>query len=263
MKLKNKTVLITGGTSGIGLELAKQLISRGNTVLVTGRDPEKLDATRQALSGVHVYQSDVSDPEAIAALHDRVLRDFPALDVLVNNAGIMRNLNLNHDRDLQDVTREIEINLSGPVRMVQKFLPHLKTRPNALIVNVSSGLAFIPLPLSPVYCATKAAIHSFSQSLRAQLAGTGVTVIELAPPGVETPLFRGEFAEEMKGQKGMDVGVLAGKAIAGIEAGRLEIRPGLSNVLKTMSRIAPQFMFGQMAKISKPKASKPITGETA
>lgn len=253
MKLKNKTILITGGTSGIGLELAKQLIPLGNTVLVTGRDPEKLDATRQALPGVHVYQSDVSDPDAIAALHDRVLADFPALDVLVNNAGIMRNLNLNHDRDLQDVTREIEINLSGPVRMIQKFLPHLKTRPDALIVNVSSGLAFIPLPLSPVYCATKAAIHSFSQSLRAQLAGTGVTVIELAPPGVETPLFRGEFAEEMKGQKGMDVGVLAKKAIAGIEAGRLEIRPGLSNVLKTMSRIAPQFMFGQMAKMSRPK----------
>ena len=253
MKLKGKTILITGGTSGIGLELAKQLIPLGNTVLVTGRDPEKLDATRRALPGVHVYQSDVSDPKAIAALHDRVVRDFPALDVLVNNAGIMRNLNLNQDRDLQDVTREIEINLSGPVRMVQKFLPHLKTRPNALIVNVSSGLAFIPLPLSPVYCATKAAIHSFSQSLRAQLAGTGVTVIELAPPGVETPLFRGEFAEELKGQKGMDVGVLTRKAIAGIEEGRLEIRPGLSNVLKTMSRIAPQFMFGQMAKMSRPK----------
>jgi uncharacterized oxidoreductase len=255
MKLKSKTILITGGTSGIGLELAKQLIPLGNTVLVTGRDPEKLDATRRALPGVHVYQSDVSDSEAIAALHDRVLRDFPALDVLVNNAGIMRNLNLNQDRDLRDVTREIEINLSGPVRMVQKFLPHLKTRPDALIVNVSSGLAFIPLPLSPVYCATKAAIHSFSQSLRAQLAGTGVTVIELAPPGVETPLFRGEFAEEMRGQKGMDVGVLARKAIAGIEAGRLEIRPGLSNVLKAMSRMAPQFMFGQMAKMSRPKAN--------
>ena len=255
MKLKSKTILITGGTSGVGLELAKQLIPLGNTVLVTGRDPEKLDATRRALPGVHVYQSDVSDPEAIAALHDRVLRDFPALDVLVNNAGIMRNLNLNQDRDLRDVTREIEINLSGPVRMVQKFLPHLKTRPDALIVNVSSSLAFIPLPLSPVYCATKAAIHSYTQSLRVQLEGTGVTVIELAPPGVETPLFRGEFAEEMRGQKGMDVGVLARKAIAGIEAGRLEIRPGLSNVLKAMSRIAPQFMFGQMAKMSRPKAN--------
>jgi uncharacterized oxidoreductase len=163
----------------------------------------------------------------------------------------MRNLNLNHTRDLKDVTREIEINLSGPVRMIQGFLPDLKARKAALIVNVSSGLAFIPMPLSPVYCATKAAMHSFTQSLRVQLDGTGVTVIELAPPGVETPLFRGEFATELKGQKGMDVKVLASKAIAGIEAGKLEVRPGLSNVLKAMSRIAPQFMFNQMAKVGK------------
>ena len=152
---------------------------------------------------------------------------------------------------------EIEINLSGPVRMIQQFLPHLKTRKSALIVNVSSGLAFIPLPISPVYSATKAALHSFTQSLRVQLAGSSVTVIELAPPGVETPLFRGEFAEEMKGQKGMDVSVLARHAIAGIEAGKLEIRPGLANVLKIMSRVAPQFMLKQMAKMSKPKKVVP------
>jgi uncharacterized oxidoreductase len=106
--------------------------------------------------------------------------------------------------------------------------------------------------VSPVYCATKAALHSFTQSLRIQLDGTSVTVIELAPPAVETPLLRGEFAEEMKGQKGMDVKVLAKRAIAGIEAGRMEIRPGLSNVLKAMSRIAPQFMLRQMAKMAKP-----------
>jgi uncharacterized oxidoreductase len=253
MKLEKRTVLITGGTSGIGLELAKQLHQRGNTVIVTGRDQEKLVAAKRALPDIHTFKSDVSDPGAIAALHDSVLAQFPALDTLVNNAGIMRNLNLNQDRDLNDVTREIEINLIGPVRMVQQFLPHLKSRKGALIVNVSSGLAFIPFPASPVYCATKAAVHSFTQSLRVQLDGTGVTVIELAPPAVETPLLRGEFAEEMKGQKGMDVNVLARRAIAGIEAGKLEIRPGLSNVLKAMSRIAPQFMFNQMAKMAKPK----------
>ena len=255
MKLEKRTVLITGGTSGIGLELARQLQQRGNTVIVTGRDQEKLDAAARMIAGIAIFKSDVRDPEAIAALHGRVIAQFPALDILINNAGIMRNLNLNQERDLNDVTREIEINLSGPVRMAQQFLPHLKTRKGALIVNVSSGLAFIPLPISPVYCATKAAIHSFTQSLRAQLSDTGVTVVELAPPGVETPLFRGEFAEEMKGQKGMDVKVLARRAIAGIEAGRLEIRPGLSNVLKIMSRAAPQFMFKQMAKMGKPKGA--------
>jgi uncharacterized oxidoreductase len=253
MKLDKKTVLITGGTSGIGLQMAWQLLQRGNTAIVTGRDRQKLDAAKKMLPKIHTFESDVSDPVAIKMLCDNVLAKFPDLDVLVNNAGIMRNLNLNSDRDLYDVTREIEVNLSGPVRMVQQFLPHLKTRPGALIVNVSSGLAFIPFPISPVYCATKAAIHSYTQSLRIQLDGTGVTVVELAPPPTETPLFRGEFAAEMSGQKGMDVELLVKQAIAGIEAGKLEIRPGLSNVLKMMSRIAPQFMLKQMANMGKPK----------
>ncbi len=253
MKLSQKTILITGGTSGIGLELARQLLARGNTVIVTGRDQEKLDAAKRALPDVQTFQSDVSQPAAIAALHAVVLAQFPNLDTLINNAGIMRNLNLNQDHDLNDVTREIEINLSGPVRMIQQFLPHLKTRPGALIVNVSSGLAFVPMSASPVYSATKAAIHSLSQSLRAQLHGTGVTVVELAPPGVETPLFRTEFAAETKGQKAMPVAVLATKAIAGIEAGKLEIRPGQSNLLKVLSRVAPDFAFKQLTKMTRPK----------
>jgi uncharacterized oxidoreductase len=253
MKLINRTVLITGGTSGIGQELAKQLLRRGNTVIVTGRDQKNLDATSQALPGVHAICSDVSDPAAIVRLHETVTKDFPALDTLVNNAGIMRNLNLNLSRELQDVTREIEINLCGPIQMIQQFLPHLKSRTNALIVNVSSGLAFIPMPISPIYSATKAAMHSFTQSLRVQLAGTGVTAVELAPPGTETPLFRGEFTQELRGQKGMDVAVLVERAIAGIEAGKLEIRPGLANVLKAMSRIAPDFMLKQLAKMSTAK----------
>jgi uncharacterized oxidoreductase len=258
MKLEKRTVLITGGTSGIGLELAAQLLQRDNTVIVTGRDQEKLDATKRALPGVHTVNSDVSDPGAIAALHGKVMAEFPALDTLINNAGIMRNLNLSQDRDLNDVTREIEINLSGPVRMVQQFLPHLLTRDSALIVNVSSGLAFIPFPMSPIYSATKAGIHAFTQCLRVQLDGTPVTVIELAPPAVETPLLRGEFAQEMKDQKGMDVRILASRAISGIEAGKLEIRPGLSNVLKAMSRLAPQLMLKQMPKPQKLRDSRGI-----
>lgn len=253
MKLENRTVLITGGTSGIGLELAKQLLGRNNTVVVTGRDRAKLEAAERALPGVHAFESDVSDPEAIAALYDCVLARFPALDTLVNNAGIMRNLDLNEDRGPNDVTREIDTNLSGPVRMVQRFLPHLKTREGALIVNVSSGLAFVPFPVSPVYSATKAAVHSFTQSLRVQLGGTGVTVVELAPPPVETKLFRGEFEAETRGQKAMDPAVLVGQAVAGIEAGRSEIRPGLSNVLKAMSRIAPRLMLRQLARTARPR----------
>ncbi len=256
MKLNHRTILITGGGSGIGLELARQLLSRGNTVLITGRDQRRLDAAQHALPGVHTFQSDVSDPAAIATLEQAVLAQFPSLDTLINNAGIMRNLKLNPgndtgNRDLHDLTREIDINLSGPLRMIQQFLPHLKARGDALIVNVSSGLAFVPFPAAPVYSATKAALHAFTRSLRVQLEGTSVTVVELAPPGVETALFRGEFAEEMKGEKGMGVDVLARKAIGGIEAGKLEIRPGLSNLLKIMSRLAPSLIFGQMVRLTR------------
>lgn len=253
MKLKQRTVLITGGTSGIGLELARQLLGRGNTVIVTGRDQDALDAAARTLPGVHAFKSDVSDPQAITALCEAVVARFPALDTLINNAGIMRNIRLDGERSLQDVTREIEVNLSGPVRMVQQFLPHLMSRPGALVVNVSSGLAFVPLPAAPIYCATKAAIHSYTQSLRVQLKGKGITVVELAPPGVETPLFRGEFAEETRGQKAMDPKELVRRALAGIEANKPEIRPGLSNVLNAMSRLAPRLMLSQMVKMSKPK----------
>jgi uncharacterized oxidoreductase len=251
MKLANKTILITGGTSGIGLELAKQLQQRGNVVIVTGRDQDRLDAARRALPGLHTFRSDVSDPNAIAVLHDSVLAAFPALDVLINNAGIMRNIDLQRSRDLNDLTREIEINLSGPLRMIQQFLPHLKTRKGALIVNVSSGLAFVPMPASPIYCGSKAALHSYTQSLRVQLAGSGVTVVELAPPLTETPLYRDEFAGVTAGN-GMDVKVLAGRAIKGIEAGKTEIRPGQANLLKILSRVAPEFILKQLSKIGKP-----------
>ena len=249
MKLEGRTILITGGTSGIGFEMAKQLLARRNTVLITGRDPQRLEEAQTALPGVHLFESDASKPDQIRALRQKVLAEFPALDTLINNAGIMRNLNMNDSRSLTDVTREIDVNLSGPVQMVQEFLPHLRSRPHALIVNVSSGLAFVPFPLSPIYSAAKAGIHAFTRCLRVQLKGSHVAVVELAPPGVETKLFRGEFASEMKGQKGMPVDVLVTKAIAGIEAGKAEIRPGLSQVLSVLSRLAPSLPFGQMAKM--------------
>ncbi len=249
MKLRQRTVLITGGTSGIGLELARQLIARDNTVLITGRDSEKLRRAKAELPGVHTFQSDATNPEDIAALQGRVAAEFPACDVLINNAGIMRNLDVNTPRALTDVTQEIDVALRGPIQMVQAFLPLLKGRPEALIVNVSSGLAFVPFPLSPAYSAAKAGLHAYTRCLRVQLKGSRVAVVELAPPGTETKLFREEFQAEMKGQKAMPVKTFVDQAIAGIEAGKTEIRPGLSNVLYLLSRLAPGIPFGQMAKM--------------
>ena len=256
MRLHRRTLLITGGTSGIGLELARQSAARGNTVVITGRDPGRLAAALARLPGVHGLVSDVSDPASIEALHAEVLGRFPGLDVLVNNAGIMRNLDLARPRSLADVTREIDVNLGGPLRMVQQFLPHLRTRGEAAIVNVTSGLAFVPLAISPVYSAAKAALHAYTRALRVQLEGSGVAVFELAPPPVETPLMHGEFEAELKGSTGMSVEALARQAIAGIERGRGEIRPGLANVLKAMSRLAPEFMFRQMNRMMTPANAK-------
>lgn len=250
MKLEHNTILITGGSSGIGLELATQLIKLDNTVIVTGRDQAKLDATKRALPKVHTIQSDASDPGAISALYQGLISEFPDLNMIINNAGIMRKINLQDSGgDLNSIAGEIEINLSGPIRMVQQFLPHLATKQSAAIVNVSSGLAFIPLPISPVYSATKAGIHSYTQSLRVQLKNTSIKVFELAPPGTETPLFRGDFSEaDLGGAKGMAVEELVRQAIEGLRKDVWEIRPGLSNVLYFMSRFAPNFMLRQLGK---------------
>ena len=249
MKLTDCTILITGGSSGIGLELAKQLLARGNVVIATGRDQARLDQAAAEVPGLHTIQADAADPDAIDALHARMIERFPALDVLVNNAGIMRKISLLADHPMKDLTREVGINLEAPMHMVQRFLPDLLLRPEALIVNVTSGLAFEPFQIAPIYSATKAGLRAYTKCLRAQLDRTSVRVVEVAPPGTETPLFRGEFAAEMANQKGMAVATLVERMIQGIEAGYSDIRPGLARVLWLASRLAPTAMFNQLAKV--------------
>ncbi len=263
MKLSGNTILITGGTSGIGLELATQLSKRNNTIIVTGRDPNKLREIQKKLPGVHTYQSDVSDPAAIVSLYQRVTKDFPDLNVLMNNAGVMRMLSLNGQNGLQDIGREIEINMLGPVRMVEQFLPFLKTKRHAAIINTSSGLAFLPLPSAPIYCATKAGIHSYTQSLRVQLQNTNVKVFELAPPGTSTPLMDNFGSDAFNGNSRgvMKVDKMVSVAIKGLGKDKYEIRPGTSNVLKFMSRFAPNFMLKQLSKpVAKELAKAQPTG---
>jgi len=137
MRLSRNTILITGGTSGIGLELATQFAALDNTVIVTGRNQSKLDTARKKLPGVHAIQSDASDPAEIAGLYDDVVRPFPNLNMLINNAGIMRKINLHaFSSDLRGLTREIETNLNGPIRMTVQFLPQLKAQKTAAIMNV-------------------------------------------------------------------------------------------------------------------------------
>jgi len=261
MKMDSNTILITGGTSGIGFELAKRLLALGNTVLITGRNTEKLERAKKALPGVHGFQSDVGDLASIQRLHRDVVAKFPQLNVLINNAGIMRNLDLNDPTvNVIDVVQEVEINLSGTIRMVQQFLPTLKASPHSSIVNVSSGLAFIPFSLSPVYGATKAGIHSFSQALRVQLKGTTVRVIELAPPATGTELMETFGPGLSVGQ--MSTEKMVTSALRGLAQGKTEILPGAAKALKLMSRIAPHFFFNRLSEVFAKWAAGPIKGST-
>ncbi|UOQ72012.1 SDR family oxidoreductase [Hymenobacter cellulosilyticus] len=248
MDLRHNTILITGGTSGFGYEFAARLLELGNTVLITGRNQAKLDDTKRRLPRVHTFQSDVSDPQAIQHLYQQVVSQFPALNILINNAGEMRKLNLQDPTlDLLDLTREVEINLSGPIRMVQQFLPHLKTQQTAAILNVTSGLALTPFPLAPIYGGTKAGLRAYTKALRVQLQPTQVKVFELVAPAAKTPLadpFAGVMDESML----MDPGKLIAQAIEGLQQDRLEIYPGLSRVMRYMSRLAPGVLLKQMSK---------------
>lgn len=249
MQVSGNTILITGGASGIGFELVKQLSPLNNTILITGRDQAKLDQAKKQFPKIHTFQSDVSDPKAISTLYSLVTKEFPELNILINNAGIMKTINL-HDSndDLVELTKELDINLHGPIRMTKKFLPHLKTKQAAAIMNVSSGLAFVPLPTSPIYCATKAALHSFTQSLRVQLKNTKVKVFELAPPATQTELLGSFDHDDMKGISIMPVDKMVQVAIKGMKNDQFEIRPGQSNQLKIMSRMAPEFILSQMSR---------------
>ena len=195
MKTAGNTILITGGGSGIGRELARRFNALGNTVIVAGRRRAPLEDTIAGRDGMHALALDLEAPDAIAAGAARVVAEFPALNVLVNNAGIMRREDLTRGRDLGDAEQTIATNLLGPIRLTNALIDHLAGRPDAAIVNVSSGLAFVPLSASPTYSATKAALHSYTVSLREQLEGA-VEVIELAPPAVRTELTPGQSTRE-------------------------------------------------------------------
>src|SRR3989442_11810701 len=188
MKLTGRTILITGGSAGIGLAFALKFLELGNEVIVTGRRQAVLDQVKAKHPKLHTIQSDVADPAKIAALAARVKSDFPRLDVLMNNAGIMLYKNLkSRAADLTGLMTEMNINVGGVIGTTSALIDVL-TSNKGTVINVSSGLAFVPLPAAPIYSATKAAIHSYTQSLRFQLEETGVEVIELMPPVVKTDL---------------------------------------------------------------------------
>jgi uncharacterized oxidoreductase len=191
MNLTGNTILITGGGSGIGRGLAEAFHALGNQVVITGRRKQMLDETTKANPGMRSLSLDVQDPASIRSFASQVAKEFPTLNVLVNNAGIMRAEKLRENNYLADAEEIVTTNVLGPIRLTAALLPLLQKQPHSTIINVSSGLAFLPLTLTPTYCATKAAIHSYTQSLRYQLRPTSTEVLELIPPYVQTDLMSG------------------------------------------------------------------------
>lgn len=257
MDLKNSTILITGGTSGIGLELVKQLNDKGATIIVTGRKVEALNQTKKSFPKVHTFQSDVSNPDEIRNLYQNVTRQFPDLNIVINNAGEMRLIDMQDTSySLEDLTREININLSGTIQIAHQFLPHLMTRPSAAIVNVSSAIAFMAYSTAPIYSASKAGAHAFTLALRLQLKDTTVKVLELIPPGVNTNL-QNDWVLRPNPSQMMDVDKLVAVAVKGLEHDAPEIKPAMVKVLKFLSRVIPNALmnfghkeFGKFKQLS-------------
>jgi uncharacterized oxidoreductase len=192
MQLTGNTILITGGGSGIGRGLAEAFHKLGNKVIIAGRRKQALDDTTAANPGMKSATLNIEDAKNIRAFASEMSANYPALNVVIQNAGIMRPENLDtHQDDLAEAESIIATNLLGPIRLNAALLPQLQKLPVATIMTVSSGLAFVPLALTPTYCATKAAIHSFTQSLRYQLRSTSIEVLELIPPYVQTDLMGG------------------------------------------------------------------------
>lgn len=239
MELKNSTVLITGGTSGIGLELVKQLTEQGATIIVTGRNTEALNATKQQFPQVHPFKSDVSKPEDIEKLYEDVTQQFPDLNIVINNAGLMRLIDLQDQTlDLENINREVATNLSGTIQLVHRFLPHLLKKKSAAIINVSSAIAFMSYSAAPIYSATKAGVRAYTQALRLQLEDTHVKVFELIPPGVNTNL-QNDWAVKPNPGMMMDADKLVKVVIQRLLKDKKELRPFLVGVIKTASRIMP------------------------
>lgn len=187
MKMSGNTILITGGGSGIGLALAEALKRQGNDVIVAGRSKDKLETAKS--KGLHVLTVDMTDQSSIQKLAADAIRNFPALNAVIHNAGIMVNEKLTSSDNSETAEQTVQTNLLGPIFLTNALLPHLLKQKAATIMTVTSGLAYAPLMMTPTYCATKAAIHSYTESLRLQMKGTSVEVKELVPPYVQTSLM--------------------------------------------------------------------------
>ena len=253
MKITGNTILITGGATGIGYAFTEAFINQGNEVIVCSRDEGHLRKASAALSGLHTRRCDLSKPEQCASLHEWVMSSFPDINILVNNAGIQRVIDFR--KGAEDLLRhsaademdEIDINLKAYIYMSAYFIPDLMKRESA-IINISSGPGFVPMTITPVYSATKAAVHSFSVSLRHQLRNTSVKVFEIIPPIVETDLDQGERKARGQTIQGIPPVEVVKGSLPAIEADVFEIGIGMAKGLMTGSKSNFDDIFANMNK---------------
>ena len=232
MNVKDKRVLVTGGRRGIGLALVELLLDHGARVTVVGRDPAGLKQLESRLD-VETLAADLSDPSAVHMLAAEVVARYSDLDILVNNAGVQREVNFASFPPFAGLNDEITVNLTAPITLTAALLPQLSARPQAAIVNIVSALALAPKKTTPVYCATKAGLHSFSQALRAQLVTTSVRVLEVFPPVVDTDMTAHRDVDKVEPED------VARATIAGLESEQDEVWIGKARWLPMLARLAP------------------------
>jgi uncharacterized oxidoreductase len=241
MRIESNTVLITGGATGIGLALAERFLRVGSEVIVCGRREERLREAKAKHPRLHTRICDVASESDRRALFAWAAAEFPALNVLINNAGVWHPLQVSEAVPWERTRMDIATNLEAPIHLSQLFIPHLRGQDAPAIVLVTSGLAFVPMAAVPVYCATKAALHSFALSMRHQLAGGPIKVVEIAPPHVNTDLGApGSNAAGMPLEEFIDA------AMAGLARGDPEVTCGFSTKVSQASRPEIDAIFGQL-----------------
>ena len=249
LDLSGNTVLVTGGATGIGYALAKEFAEAGSQVIICGRRKSKLQTAERQLLSLKVKRCDVAVESERRSLLKWTTTHFPGLNVLVNNAGIQRKVDFTSPRISKIISStddEVTINLSSQIRLCALFTPHLLKKENALILNISSGLAFVPIASMPVYCATKAAIHSFTTSLRHQLRNTRVRVIEAVPPATDTELDASFAGPEENAYRGISPREVASAIMEGLQAGREEIFVGDAERFYQASLQDPKSIFNKL-----------------
>ena len=249
MDVGGNTVFITGGATGIGFALAEKFVSAGSVVIVCGRRKSKLQAAKRKLPALHIRQCDVSVESERRSLLRWTTTRFPSLNMLVNNAGIQRQMDFTSStvpKLPSSKDDEVTINLAAPIRLCALFTPKLLKRKEAAIVNISSGLAFVPIAMMLIYCATKAAIHSFTISLRRQLRDTSVRVFEAAPPATDTELDQSFAGEQEQAYREISPQEVAAGIIEGMKVDKEEIVVGEAQGLYQAAQRDPEAIFSQL-----------------